>query len=423
MGIQDVLQEFADSWNQEGVCVWFKKGDRFTLAGEWYKGSDPFIALKQHGGLDSFMSFNQDQLSIFSHGDWMIAFYGKAAVSKDEIGRMFPFLAPWFCLLKQAANQERQAESFHSLVRVAHTIVSSLHSDRILDLILETAIQTIPTADTGFLFLYDDKIDKLRVRSAVGFKHESYQLTRLAPGEGVSGQVFVSGKPALIAGREDIASAMKNMTEANFKYYIDSTIYDTFPVSMISVPLIYQDKPIGVLTIDNFMNDASFTREDLQLLQAFADLSAVVIEYSNLFQQVKLQNKELSITHQALSKEHESLQKTFDFHNQLTNIAAKGYGMEEILEVLYQAAKVPVAVYNRLLVPISSYPKTAELKLPEQFLMYPAMKIVNKTRKWQRVDLKEDGQTILVIPIIGTDRIWGICVPGLVRNGLLKSAN
>jgi sugar diacid utilization regulator len=409
--IGSVLQQFAAAWKQRGVSIWRIRDGHPVLSAEWTEAARPDRIeewIREAAAENRKAWVEQGQITLFLELPWAVAFYGEEPLKNEDWDRVVPFIAPWFELLLQAADQERREDSFQSLVRVAHTIVSSMKDENILDLILETAIATIPSADTGFLFLYDELLQKLRIRSAVGFRKENYTLTRLSPGEGISGQVFASRQPMLLSGRDNIQAAMGNMSEMNEKYYLESTIYSPYPVSVISIPLIYQDKTIGVLTLDNFLKtESSFTSEDLQLLQTFADLSAVVIEHANLFQRVQHQNQELSVMHQALSKEHENLQKTFDFHNRLTHIATKGGGVEEILKTLYRTVKVPVAVYDRILVPVSSYPPDCRLELPDQFLMHPSMILVNKMRKWQRVDLEEEQQTIMVIPIIGTERMMG----------------
>ncbi|AJY74248.1 helix-turn-helix domain-containing protein [Paenibacillus beijingensis] len=297
--------------------------------------------------------------------------------------------------------------SFLSLMRIARTIVSSINEEQMLDLILQSAIDAIPAADTGFLFLYDARIRKLAVHSVIGFDKSASAMTRLSPGEGISGRTFMSEKPMFINGKENIRSAMANMTELNHKYYLDSTIYANYPNSCIAAPLMYGGQCIGVLTIDNFASPEPFGDEDLILLQGFADLAAVVLERNRLFLQVQKQNRELQMTHEALRKEHERLQITIDFHNRLSHLAAKGQGTPEILAALYHNIKVPVAVYDPLLTPVAKLPEGGDFRLPDHFLQHPAMQWVQRNRNWQRIDLPEGGGTLLVTPIVGAERLLG----------------
>lgn len=390
--MEHLLRPLAEAWGQQGVSIWVKRGKETRLLGFWHES-------------DNFNVHDQEPECTFEYNEWVIRFYGSPSMDISLFKRFMPVLAPWLGEWENQVLRKKQEESLNSLVQVAHTIVSSMQSDRVLDLILEAAIDTMSAADTGFLFLYDGKIDKLVVRSAIGFRRESYTLTRLSPGEGVSGIVFQTGEPVRITGSDNISAAMNTMSEQNLQYYIDSTVDKVYPLSMMSVPLIYQDRKIGVLTIDNFHNPTPFTDWDLKILQAFADLAAVVIAHHQLFQQFQRQNRELSLTHQALQKEHERLQKTMDFHNQLTNIAAKGHGLQPILAALHQATGSPVAIYDSILAPVAQYPADFSFRLPDNFFLHPSMKLVNQTSKWQRVDL--DDQTIIVTPIIGTDRLLG----------------
>lgn len=410
--ISDLLQRVAAEWHQSGVSIWHSQNGQLSSCGEWGKvvHNGEFMNKLQTGfNKELTMLTGAGYHLFFVNEEWAVAFFGEQQVEVEACITGLAQIQHWLPLLKKVAQLERQEQSFQSFTQVTKNIVSVLHSDQVLDFILESAKETTSVADTGFLFLYDQQLQKLRIRSAIGFRKESYQLTRLAPGEGISGQVFLKREPIVLAGMDNIKEAMSNMSAQNLKYYLDSTISSPYPFSVISVPLIVQHQCIGVLTLDNFTKDAPFSADDLQLLQTYADLSAVVIEHSRLFKQVQRQNEELLMMHQALSKEHESLQKTLYFHNELTNLAAKGFEMEEILATLYRTASVPIAVYDRLLVPISSYPADCKVNLPDNFLNHPAMKLVQQTRKWQRVDLQENGepQTIMVTPVIGADRLLG----------------
>jgi sugar diacid utilization regulator len=314
--------------------------------------------------------------------------------------------------------------SFLSLVQIARTIVSSVSEEHVLDLILKTAIDTIQVADTGFLFLYDPKLKKLLVHSAVGFHPSSYTMTRLSPGEGISGRTFVSEKPVRLDGEDPIRSAMSNMTDFNLRHYLEATTKADYPYSCISVPMMFHDRCIGVLTIDNFTHPSAFTDEDLQLLQVYADLAAVVYENHKLFRQVQEQNSELSLVHEALRKEHERLQASIDFHNRLSNLAAKGYGTPEIVAALYDTVKSPVAVFDLLLTPVVQQPKEHKFSLPDHFLQHQAIQWVQRTKKWQRVNLEDSSETIIVTPIVGMDRLLGyLCTwtdpQGFVETGKL----
>ena len=61
----------------------------------------------------------------------------------------------------------------------------------------------------------------------------------------------------------------------------------TTTASMLILPLVFKDAPIGVLELRD-RADASFGNEDIALLQPFADAAAVAIENARLYQQARL---------------------------------------------------------------------------------------------------------------------------------------
>ena len=57
------------------------------------------------------------------------------------------------------------------------------------------------------------------------------------------------------------------------------------PTSVMAVPIVYQDRLIGVLTANRFGIAESFNRQDLELLEVFGTQAAVAIENARLFEQ------------------------------------------------------------------------------------------------------------------------------------------
>jgi signal transduction histidine kinase len=57
------------------------------------------------------------------------------------------------------------------------------------------------------------------------------------------------------------------------------------PTSVMAVPILYQDRLIGVLTANRFGISESFNRHDLELLKVFGTQAAVAIENARLFEQ------------------------------------------------------------------------------------------------------------------------------------------
>jgi sugar diacid utilization regulator len=402
---ESVLALIANKFNQTGVSIWINLNGRTQCVSEW-NGSN-----NVHQEVAQFFEEKQKEQRnknnhLFKMDTFVIAFHGKKTVVPCEVFHYFSEWHPWINILIELEKKKLREKSLNLLMDVAHTIASSLQSERILNVVIESAVKTIPDADTGFLFLYDKKIKKLLVKSAVGFKEESYKKTRLVPGEGISGKVFGSGKSILINGDQKISEAMANMSSQNFNHYINSTIYREFPYSIISAPLIYKEEVIGVLTIDSFTKGAKFINEDLQILEALADHVAVAIIQAELFQKERSYREELQLTHIALRHEHEQLQRTTDLHNRLTNIAAQGEGIAAIVKTLYDMVEIPFAIFDSLLMPLYVSNEIENKRPPINFFKHPLIKKMLSTKKWQKIDVIEN-EMLIVFPIVGAEHILG----------------
>ncbi|MCP3031605.1 GAF domain-containing protein [Halobacillus sp. A1] len=404
----ELLNHLKERFHQENIYLIDKQARNAV------SGRENFINVTSW--IDMALESDQSiiRLSETMHGfqfdDIIVVLSGKEPYDLHEAYDYFKSYEPWLKLLIHYTQDQEKQNSLDLLMNVARTLASRMYEDNILELIIQSVVDAISAADTGFLFLLDEKLDRLLVKSAVGFREQSYKKTRLKVGEGISGRVFQQGKSIMIHGEKEIAANMENMSEANFRYYIDSTMYKDFPDSMISVPLRFQDEIVGVLTINSFKGGSFFTEEDLNLLESLADHVAIVITHAELYKQERRQKKELEKTHQALRSEHVTLQRTTDFHNQLTNIAARGEGADAIVRTLKAMVNHPFAIYDSLLKPFYIDDQGKNKQLPERFLSHERVKKVISTNKWQQITM-EGQERLVILPVIGVESTWGfLCV-------------
>ncbi|UOQ43576.1 GAF domain-containing protein [Halobacillus salinarum] len=403
---ETILNKIRDQFKQRNIII--VNRDDSAVAGSL----EPFNSLEIQAWIKECDRSQQEiwelnkECQAFIQEEFIVFLIGDENYSKNQALDYFKFHKEWLQLFVQYGKYESTNKSLDLLMKVAHTIASHMHEEHILDIIIEAVVEAINEADTGFLFLYDEKIEKLLIESAVGFREQSYRKTRLEIGEGVSGRVFQEERSVMIHGAKRIEAAMADMTKENYKHYINSTFHRNFPDSMISVPLRVHYKTIGVLTIDSFKQGARFKHEDLALLEALADHVAVVITHAQLYKQEKEQREELQKTHLALRKEHETMQRTTDFHHRLTNIAAGGGGTMAIVDTLRKMVRAPFAIYDSLLKPYFIESGAEDKKLPEKFLTHTRVKKVMRTKKWQQIQL-DNKERLVVIPIVGAESLLG----------------
>ncbi|WP_230741937.1 GAF domain-containing sensor histidine kinase [Methanooceanicella nereidis] len=99
--------------------------------------------------------------------------------------------------------------------------------------------------------------------------------------EGLSGNVLKTGVPLII---NDIFQ--KEISDQIKPEYMSFMIASNTR-RMLFVPVIYQDRPEGVLSISRSEDKGPFTQDDLKLLQNIADRAALAIENARLYNQAK----------------------------------------------------------------------------------------------------------------------------------------
>ncbi|PRO67199.1 helix-turn-helix domain-containing protein [Alkalicoccus urumqiensis] len=185
-----------------------------------------------------------------------------------------------------------------SLIQSARVLTSTLDLDEVLHELIVEVLNVIDGANASVLFLYDENIDKLYAKAAVGFDMNYLRHARLAPGEGMSGTTFSAGKGQMFLSQEETGGHMDNISEET-KYFYSRSLGDyKLPTSAISVPLLSKGTCIGVLTVDIYEKDAVFDEQNLHLLETFAAQATIAIENATLFSR----NERTTMIHEALSR-------------------------------------------------------------------------------------------------------------------------
>jgi len=179
-------------------------------------------------------------------------------------------------LLKAVGETTRTAEDLQKLL------------DRIVDL-----IQSALDVDIASLMLVDDE-GALKIRSAYGLPEDVREKVTIAPGEGVSGYVLEHGEPVLI---DDLS------TDGRFPPRGGIVRYRTG--SLLSVPIRYQQRTMGVLNVNNKRNGEAFTGVDQELLLTIAHQTALAIENMKLVGHLQGKNLEIERAHADLMKLHQ----------------------------------------------------------------------------------------------------------------------
>jgi len=166
-----------------------------------------------------------------------------------------------------------KARLFESLVSVGQAINSTLNLDEALKVITREACTLIEARMCSLLML-DDSQEWLDLRACHGAGEAYVNKPRLSVGESLVGVVIRRKKPLQVENVQ-VSSRYQNVEVARSEGL----------VSCLSVPLVFSGQSIGAMCVYTGEPHV-FSNEEIRILCALADLSAIAIEKARLYERV-----------------------------------------------------------------------------------------------------------------------------------------
>lgn len=182
-------------------------------------------------------------------------------------------------LMEKKMEVERlslRLEELGSLFEVVSSINALGDLSNIYYLIVRNVGVTLK-ADTCSLMLVEENSEFLFLFpiAAWGINADMVHAARVKLGEGIAGWVIKEGKYLLLNSEAEIAQ---------FKDVVEKV----YPItSAICVPLILDEKVIGVLNINRYKGKEKFTEGDLKLTQIFVQDATIAIRNARLMEESK----------------------------------------------------------------------------------------------------------------------------------------
>ncbi|TCP23735.1 GAF domain-containing protein [Scopulibacillus darangshiensis] len=280
-------------------------------------------------------------ITFFYPDDYrVIACMTKHSYSTSIKAKLEQLYSLFYLIYQQQVIQRKDTELENLIAGVS--AISSLDLNECLMSIISSALAVIPTADAGYLLLYDPGTDNLRLKSSIGFNHRIKQF-KTKSGESITGQAFENGAARLYRTKEEIFAEMdaKHITPDNFDHLM-SAVDSSALQAMMCAPVSFGGKRIGVLAVHQFYGKGQLTDHNLKLLQVFADQAAIVIHNASLYNKTKKQLKEVTVLSQQLKEKNELLLKRDDVHKTLTHISLQNKGPDVIIAAVNRMVNTSV---------------------------------------------------------------------------------
>jgi len=137
----------------------------------------------------------------------------------------------------------------------------------LLQSIVEVA-RAIFSAKAASIFLHDEDSDELVFEAVAGEGSDSLIGTRFPSSTGVAGWVLVTRQPLII---DDLEQDPRHARET-----AESTGY--VPKAMMSVPLLHEERALGVLNVLDRSQSVEFSLAQMELLGLFANQAAIALD-------------------------------------------------------------------------------------------------------------------------------------------------
>jgi GAF domain-containing protein len=193
----------------------------------------------------------------------------------DDFDRFFPDLAergiqvvtPLVARLlwgyAGGGGETRKTDLLQALHEIVESYNLTVDPDELFRRMLEIAI-SITQADGGSVMLLDPESAELRIRVAVGIEPELWTKIRVPMGDGIAGRVAEEARPLRLRGKAD----RQTFNIVRERLDIESAL---------SVPLIHDERVLGVLNLHHATHPDAFSEEDLDFTEQLARLDAQII--------------------------------------------------------------------------------------------------------------------------------------------------
>jgi signal transduction histidine kinase len=226
-------------------------------------------------------TFSDDQYKIF--GD--IA--ALAATSLDK-ARLF-------------AETNLRARQLAALNTISQQLASELNVENLLDLITRSAVEILDAEAGSLLLNVEDDPKSFEFKVAVGGSGKDLVGKRFPRNKGLVGEVATSNRYVIVNDATNDPRWGGEVSKGGFSTN-----------AVLAVPLVAQNKVIGVLEVLNKKGGGVYVKEDADLLTTFAGQAAVAIENARLFQMTDLQLGQRVAELQAMERIDVELNRSLD---------------------------------------------------------------------------------------------------------------
>jgi len=219
---------------------------------------------------------------------------------------------------------EHKLGKLETLLDITKSINSTLNLNELLEMIVDSIIELGDT-DRGFLMLADRE-GKLLFRIARDREQRSLDEKDFEISSSIVNDVRQKAEPLFISDLQQ-SEQFKNQ----------ESVLDLQLRTAVCVPLVLDDKVIGVIYTDSDRITTEFTESDLPIVAAFAAQAAIAIENAKL-------HGEIMLSRENLARENLELKERLSEKYEYSGIIGKSKSMQDIFNIIKKIAPLDSTV-------------------------------------------------------------------------------
>jgi GAF domain-containing protein len=296
------------------------------------------------------------------------------------------------------------------LIEVSRSLNSKLDLRSIIRQILQAVQRVIPAADSGTLYIYEPQSDKLVVYDTVGLGPEMFDVA-VRPGRGITGRAFEKQSAHLYPDGDAVVEHMQDGGDDNLRMYAAASGGLTPPKSAMTAPMLYKDKPVGVLVAHNLLRPGIFNSFDLMLLDSLAQTAALALANARLFEAEKEAYAKLEAVNQELVVQRDQLQRQLTVRNLLAELARSDFSLQSVATRLAEICRGHVWVLDAFYQVLASEPHVSrravhELDGSNKELVLGELRMAMRSRSIRQGSLRH-GWSLMIGPVCSGPEVDG----------------
>jgi len=223
---------------------------------------------------------------------------------------------------------KREIEELTLLYKISQTLNRSIDLRDVVHPILEALAEHMGMV-RGTLTLLNRETGEISIEAAHGLSATQRERGKYKLGEGVTGKVVQTGKPAVVPRISD-EPLFLNRTGARKGLKKKD-------ISFICVPIKIGNEVVGTLSADRLFEDSVSFKEDVRLLSIIAAMIAQAVRFRQSVKEEK----------ERLLQENTRLQNELKERFRPSNIIGNSKGMQEVYDLIAQVCKSDATVLVR----------------------------------------------------------------------------